>query len=133
VKRILAWIALTPVLIMCSPIILFWVFLYVLVQSFGWCADIAFTGHTDKRSAVQARPPRPVQGGNMAAPDMQVEILGNPDVRANLVNGSEAILTENLLQAAVTLVASGNYTTKAAVDVVMELNDLLVERTKGTY
>ena len=69
----------------------------------------------------------------MAAPDMQVEILGNPDVRANLVNGSEAILTEDLLQAAATLVASGNYTTKAAVDVVMELNDLLVERTKGTY
>jgi len=69
----------------------------------------------------------------MAAPDVQVEILGNPDITANLVNGSEAILTEDLLQAAATLVASGNYTTKAAIDVVMELNDLLVARLHGKY
>jgi hypothetical protein len=54
-------------------------------------------------------------------------------VAATLNNGNEAILTEDILVAAATLVASGNYTTEAAVDVALELNDILVRRLKGRY
>lgn len=63
----------------------------------------------------------------------KVELVGNPNIMANLVNGSEAILTEDLLQAAATLVASGNFTVDAAVSTVMQINDRLVAITKGTY
>ena len=50
-----------------------------------------------------------------------------------LDNGNEAILTENILVASATLVASGNYTAEAAVDMALKLNDLLVKRLTGTY
>lgn len=67
------------------------------------------------------------------APDTQVEIVNNPDIRANLVNGPEAILTEDILVACAVLVASGNFTSKAAVDMALEMNEILVDRLKGRY
>lgn len=67
----------------------------------------------------------------MAALD--IGITGNLDITANLVNGHEAILTEDILVAAATLVASGDYTAESAVDMALKLNDILVERLKGTY
>ena len=54
-------------------------------------------------------------------------------VSATLNNGREAILTEDLLQAAATLVASGNFTAESSVDMVLKLNNILVERIKGSY
>jgi hypothetical protein len=47
--------------------------------------------------------------------------------------GNEAVLTEDLLTAAAILVASGNFTAKAAVAQVMELNELLNAATQGQY
>lgn len=54
-------------------------------------------------------------------------------VSATINRGDEAVLTEDLLTAAAILVASGNFTAKAAVKQVMELNDLLNEATQGQY
>lgn len=54
-------------------------------------------------------------------------------VSATLNNGHEALLTEDILVAAATLVASGNYTAEAAADMALKLNDILVERLKGAY
>ena len=69
----------------------------------------------------------------MAAPDTQVEVLGEVATSTTLNNGHEAILTEDSLVACAVLVASGNYTAEAAVDMVLKLNDILVERLKGSY
>jgi hypothetical protein len=55
------------------------------------------------------------------------------DVSATIERGNEAILTEDLLTAAAILMASGNFTAKAAVKQVMELNELLNEATQGQY
>lgn len=54
-------------------------------------------------------------------------------VAATLSNGNEAILTEDILVASATLVASGNFTAEAAVDMALKLNDILVDRLKGRY
>ena len=69
----------------------------------------------------------------MAAPDTQVEVLGEVATSTTLNNGREAILTEDILVASAVLVASGNYTAEAAVDMALKLNDILVERLKGSY
>ena len=69
----------------------------------------------------------------MAAPDTQVEIVNEVSTSTTLNNGNEAILTEDILVASATLVASGNYTAEAAVDMVLKLNDILVKRLKGSY
>ena len=66
-------------------------------------------------------------------PDTQVEVLGEVATSTTLNNGNEAILTEDILVACAVLVASGNYTTKAAVDMALEMNDILVERLDGAY
>lgn len=54
-------------------------------------------------------------------------------IAAILNNGREAILTEDILVAAATLMASGNYTAESAVDMASKLNDILVDRLKGCY
>jgi hypothetical protein len=69
----------------------------------------------------------------MAAPDTQVEVLGEVSTSTTLNNGSEAILTEDILVASAMLVASGNYTAEAAVDMALKLNDILVGRLNGRY
>ena len=69
----------------------------------------------------------------MAAPDTQVEIVNEVSTFTTLNNGNEAILTEDILVACAVLVASGNYTAEAAVDMALKLNDLLVKRLTGTY
>ena len=69
----------------------------------------------------------------MAAPDTQVEIVNEVSTFTTLNNGNEAILTEDILVACAVLVASGNYTAEAAVDMALKLNDLLVKRLAGTY
>ena len=69
----------------------------------------------------------------MAAPDTQVEVLGEVATSTILNNGNEAILTEDILVASAVLVASGSYTAEAAVDMALKLNDILVERLKGSY
>ena len=69
----------------------------------------------------------------MAAPDTQVEIVNEVSTSTTLNNGNEAILTEDILVASATLVASGNYTAEAAVDMALKINDILVERLKGSY
>ena len=69
----------------------------------------------------------------MAVPDTQVEIVNEVSTFTTLNNGNEAILTEDILVASATLVASGNYTAEAAVDMALKLNDLLVKRLAGTY
>ena len=69
----------------------------------------------------------------MAAPDTQVEIVNDVSTHTVLNNGREAILTEDILVACAVLVASGNYTAEAAVDMALKLNDLLVKRLTGTY
>ena len=69
----------------------------------------------------------------MAAPDTQVEVIGEVLTSTTLNNGHEAILTEDILVASAVLVASGNYTAEAAVDMALKLNDILVERLKGSY
>lgn len=69
----------------------------------------------------------------MEGDGLKIEVVGNPDIVANLVNGSEAILTEDILVASATLVASGNFTAESAVDMALKLNDILVERLKGSY
>ena len=69
----------------------------------------------------------------MAAPDTQVEIVNEVSTSTTLNNGNEAILTEDILVACAVLVASGNYTAEAAVDMALKLNDLLVKRLAGTY
>ena len=69
----------------------------------------------------------------MAVPDTQVEIVNEVSTLTTLNNGNEAILTEDILVACAVLVASGNYTAEAAVDMALKLNDLLVKRLAGTY
>ena len=69
----------------------------------------------------------------MAAPDTQVEIVNDVSTHTVLNNGREAILTEDILVASAMLVASGKYTAEAAVDMALKLNDILVERLKGSY
>ena len=69
----------------------------------------------------------------MAVPDTQVEIVNEVSTFTTLNNGNEAILTEDILVACAVLVASGNYTAEAAVDMALKLNDLLVKRLAGTY
>jgi hypothetical protein len=69
----------------------------------------------------------------MAANDLKIEITEEVATSTTLNRGTEAILTEDMLTAAATLVASGNYSAKAAINMVMQLNDLLAERTKRTY
>ena len=63
---------------------------------------------------------------------MQI-LLGEVATSTTLNNGNEAILTEDILVACAVLVASGNFTAKAAVDMALEMNDILVERLKGSY
>ena len=69
----------------------------------------------------------------MAAPDTQVEIVNEVSTFTTLNNGNEAILTEDILVACAVLVASGNYTAEAAVDMALKLNSILVDRLKGRY
>jgi stress-induced morphogen len=66
-------------------------------------------------------------------PDTQVEIVNEVSTHTVLNRGIEAILTEDMLTAAAILVASGNFTSKAAVAQVMELNELLNKATQGQY
>ena len=67
----------------------------------------------------------------MTTPDTQVEVLGEVATSTTLSNGR--VLTEDILVASAVLVASGNYTAEAAVDMALKLNDLLVKRLAGTY
>jgi hypothetical protein len=59
--------------------------------------------------------------------------MATPNTHIKLLNGKEALLTEDILVAAATLVASGQYTAESAVDMALKLNDILVERLQGSY